>query len=79
MIKYAVLETIDGRDIILTRPDHYDMMAEIVLAKFGDIFVTWRRNVDEPSDFYWGHYFDTLLEALEDFIERGGRANGAEY
>ena len=37
----------------------------IVMAKFNGSFVTW--SVDNKMDSYWGHYFETLDEALEDF------------
>jgi len=32
-------------------------------------FVTWVYN-PRTGDFAWGHYFDTLYEAQQDFAER---------
>ena len=34
-----------------------------------DMFVTWECN--NKTDYYWGHYFTSLLTAQRDFFERG--------
>lgn len=35
----------------------------------GDRYATWRVDTNDGSCF-WGHYFDTLAEALDDLRER---------
>lgn len=62
--------------VIETRPKYPDNYTvedgtEIVLCYVSGScqpFVTWQRSPDEEN--YWGHYFDTLHEALEDFKTR---------
>jgi hypothetical protein len=38
-------------------------------AVAGDPFATWEWN--QYTGTYWGHYFDTLQEATDDFLLRG--------
>ena len=46
---------------------------EIVLGKnqssAGTEFVTWMCN-NQGRNYFWGHYFDKEIDALEDLIER---------
>ena len=42
---------------------------EVVLGKANDEdYVTWL--CMDGNDYYWGHYFDNLTDALKDFIKR---------
>lgn len=46
--------------------------SEVVLGVHetkGNMFVTWECN--NKTDYYWGHYFDDLLAAQKDFLQRG--------
>lgn len=46
---------------------------EIVLGKLANEevteFVTWICN-NQGQNYFWGHYFDKEIDALEDLIER---------
>jgi len=33
-------------------------------------YVTWLSNQDSPGDTYWGHYFNSLEKATEDYVNR---------
>ncbi len=33
-------------------------------------YVTWMANKETPENTYWGHYFQTLEDAQEDFDKR---------
>lgn len=35
-------------------------------------YVTWMARRDNPEATFWGHYFNTLQEAQDDFEERLG-------
>ncbi len=37
-------------------------------------YVTWMARRDRPEDTFWGHYFETLGEAQEDFEKRLGKS-----
>lgn len=46
--------------------------SEIVLGvheKLADHFVTWE--CTNKNNYFWGHYFTSLLSAQKDFCERG--------
>lgn len=34
-------------------------------------WVTWQRNVDQFEGCYWGHYFDSPVDAFNDYNDRG--------
>ena len=61
------------KEILKTKPysnhpdDHY---LSIVLAKAFGKFVTWAYN-NQDGGYFWGHYFETLTEAKEDYKKRG--------
>jgi hypothetical protein len=52
----------NGASVLAVKPSQNGF---IVLAKFNGSFVTW--SVDNDMNAYWGHYFETMDEALEDF------------
>lgn len=41
---------------------------EVVLAVGGRDFVTWL--CKDGTNYFWGHYFDTMNDAKEDFLKR---------
>ena len=58
---------------LMSKPSGRRGEEEVILAFTGhenvQPFVTWKRNVADGS-CYWGHYFISLRNALEDYDER---------
>lgn len=60
-------------DYIITYAYRLNEEEEIVLGKkqsgkWTD-FVTWMCN-NQGRNYFWGHYFDNEIDALEDLVER---------
>jgi len=54
----------NGADLLAVKPSK-DCF--IVMAKFNSSFVTW---VVKNNEAFWGHYYDNVDEALDDFNSR---------
>jgi len=52
----------NGASVLAVKPSQNGF---VVLANFNGSFVTWA--VDNDMNAYWGHYFETQDEALDDF------------
>lgn len=68
---YKVPDTLTNGAKVLAVKQLIGGHATVVAEKSPDSvhpFVTWA--VDENGDAYWGHYFKTYDEALEDWKER---------
>ena len=50
--------------------DGYIILAKVEHSTWTE-WVTWRSNLDSPTDTYWGNYFDNYFDAEEDFNKRG--------
>ena len=50
-----------------------DAHLAVVLAKVDGYhpYVTWVYN-KQDGGYFWGHYFETMVEAAKDFDKRGG-------
>jgi len=42
----------------------------ISIYKVKEQFVTWKSDVETPDDTYWGHYFNDLVAAVDDYKKR---------
>ena len=73
------LETLsNGAELLARKPwsDHpEDTYLEAVLARYHGEYVTWQNNLASggPGE---GHYFNNLLEAMEDYDKRGRTKTG---
>jgi hypothetical protein len=60
-------------DYIITYAYRLNEEEEIVLGKKQSSkrteFVTWMCN-NQGRNYFWGHYFDNEIDALEDLVER---------
>lgn len=60
-------------DYVITYSYRLNEEEEIVLGKnnssAGTMFVTWMCN-NNGNNYFWGHYFDKEVDALEDFVKR---------
>lgn len=52
----------NGANVLAVKPSNNGF---IVMAEFNKSFVTWF--VNKAYDAFWGHYYDNVNEALEDF------------
>lgn len=60
----------NGATVLAVKQTQYNHATVVCALPHNEVtpYVTWA--VDENSDAYWGHYFKTYDEAMEDWRER---------